>query len=311
MAGALSLSILFFSFLGIYLSGRMTKQSEKFITITGKGYRPRHINLGPWKLAAVLFFLTYLAMVIILPFLTLIWVSLLPYGMPPSPEAFAMISFDSYLNVLNYGPVKLALKNTLVMMVTAATVTMFLASLVSWIIVRTSVPGRRMLDFLAFVPHGIPGIVIGLSLTWVYVTLKFIPIYGTVWIIAVAFITKYLAYGTRVTNAAMLQLHPELEEVAQMSGASWRQTFTRIVVPLLAPAFINGWLFVAVHSMRDLSAPVMLHTGKSTVLAVVIWDLWNDGRLTYSAAVGVMLIVLIALVMLAARSFGYRIGRKE
>ncbi len=310
MAGALSVSVLLFSFIGIYFYGRMTRQTEQFATITGKGYRPRLINLGLWKYGAVLFLLSYLALVIILPFLTLVWVSLLPYVMPPSGEAFSRISFHSYSEVLAYGPVKLALKNTLVMMVTAATIAMLLSSVISWIVVRTRVPGRRILDFLAFIPHGMPGVVIGLSLVWVYLMFNFIPIYGTVWIIVVAFITRYLSYGTRITNAAMLQLHPDLEEAAQASGASWSATFTRIIMPLLAPAFINGWFFIAVHSMRDLSAPVMLHTGKSTVLAVVIWDLWNDGRLTYSAAVGVMLLILIALVMLAARFFGYRIGRK-
>src|SRR5574340_94224 len=124
MAVALSLSILFVSFIGIYFNGRMIRRTEKFITVTGKGYRPRLINLGLWRYAALLFFLTYLTLVIILPFITLIWVSLTPYGMTPSKEAFTMISLDSYYHVLAYGPVKLALKNTLVMMVTAATITM-------------------------------------------------------------------------------------------------------------------------------------------------------------------------------------------
>ncbi|MDP2645720.1 MAG: iron ABC transporter permease [Desulfobacterales bacterium] len=310
MAGALSMTILLFSFAGIYVYNRMTRQTAKYATITGKGYRPRTIDLGMGKYMALALFATYLTVAIILPILTLIWISLIPYAMAPSREAFSMISLDSYREVLSYQALRQAIKNTIIMMFTAATVTMILSSMISWIVVRSHVRGRRILDFLAFVPHGIPGIVMGLALIWVYLTFKFIPIYGTVWIISVAFITRYLSFGTRTTNAAMLQLHRELEEAAQTSGASWGRTFMRIIIPLLTPAFINGWLFVAVHSMRDLSAPVMLGTGKNVVIAVVIWDLWTNGRVTQSAAVGVMLLIIIAMIMLAARVLGYRIGRK-
>jgi iron(III) transport system permease protein len=185
--------------------------------------------------------------------------------------------------------------------------TIVLSILVSWFVVR----GRRQsgvlagyLGTLSFLPQGIPGIVIGLALIFVYIRFP-IPIYGTLWIIVVAMTTRYLAFSSRATTSALIQIHGELEEASQMAGAPWLRTLRRITVPLLAPAMINIFLWVAVHAMQELSMALMLYNPESIVLSTVIWGMWQNGKTAEAAVLGVVLSVLSALLLLAGQGISY------
>ena len=149
-----------------------------------------------------------------------------------------------------------------------------------------------------------PSIVIGLAFIFVYVRFP-IPIYGTLWIIALAMTTRYLAYGSRATTSALVQVHGELEEASQMAGAPWTRTIRRITVPLLAPALINVFLWVAVHAMQELSMALMLYNPDTVVVSTMIWSMWQNGRTADAAVLGVMLIMLSSLLLLG----GYLVSR--
>jgi iron(III) transport system permease protein len=303
MVSTLGVILLALAILWIYLYGRATKHVESFATITGKGYRPRVIDLGKWKYLATSAFLLHFSIVVVAPLFVMVWGSLLPFYQLPSMEARSMVSLISYREILSSPWLADALKNTFIMLIVAPTCTVLISAIISWIVVRTQVPGRGILDVLSFLPHGIPGIVMGLAFMWFYLRFTFIPIYATIWIIILALVTRYLAYGTRAMNAAMIQLHHELEEAGRVSGASWLTTFRKITTPLLLPTVTTVWIWTAVHVVRELSIAAMLYSPKTRILSVLIWDLWQSGEVPYTCAIGVMLIGFLSVLLFIGRKW--------
>jgi iron(III) transport system permease protein len=194
-----------------------------------------------------------------------------------------------------------ALRNTGILLLVVPTAVMALSAVVSWIVVRTQTRGRKLLDSLVFLPHTMPSIVIGLAFLWMYLILDFIPIYGTIWLITLAMLTGYLAFGTRTTNAAMYQLHRELEEAGSVTGASWLTVFRKITLPLLIPTLIGGWVWVAIHAIRELTVALMLASPQSRIVSVLIWNFWETGDIGMTAATGVLLILFIATILALGR----------
>jgi len=172
---------------------------------------------------------------------------------------------------------------------------------------RRLLRGRWLLDNIASMPLVFPGLVLGLAIMVCYLSMD-IGIYGTLWIMFIAYLTRFLPYGMRYNSAAMLAIHKELEESAAMSGASWSMSFRRIVLPLLKPGLVAGFIYVTVVSIRELSSSILLYSPGTEVVSIMIWELWQNGQYVELSALGVMLIlVLFCLVMLAqlfARQFG-------
>jgi len=276
---------------------RLTRWVQKFTTVTGKGYRPRVLSLGKWRYVAFSFFVFYFFLAIIAPLGVLIWTSLIPYYSSFSFDKLGLLTLNNYRIFVEHRKVILAIKNTFLLTVVSATAVALFSFVISWIVIRIRSRFSRVLDVLAFVPLGIPHVLIGLALMYVYLTFKFIPIYGTIWIIAIAYLTGYTSFGTRTMNGAMIQIHSELEEASHISGASWSRTFTRIIFPLLVPAIISVWIWVAGHAMRELSAALMLISGKNDVLTTLLWGFWEGGEMPAAAAVGVALIVFLILLV--------------
>jgi iron(III) transport system permease protein len=183
-------------------------------------------------------------------------------------------------------------------------------TVVAWFVVRTKTPGRGLADGLAFLPVAIPGVVIGLSLLIVYLRVP-IGVYGTLWILLIAYVTRFMPYGIRTSSISMGQIAGELEESAHVSGAGWWQTFRRVLAPLLLPGFVAGWLYIFLVSLRELSTSLILYSPGREVLPVVIWDRYQDGGFPELSALGVLMV--LATVVLAAASYviGGRIARER
>jgi iron(III) transport system permease protein len=313
LASALGAIILVVALILMWIYRRLTLHQERFATVTGKGYRPRQINLGPWTMPAALFSWVYVLMAVLLPFAMLVWTSIQPFYAPPSAESLRRATLEGYLNIWQDGSVVRALSNTLVLALVTSVATILLALLVSWFAVRQRPTGASMANYLAtvsFLPQCVPSIVIGLALIFVYVRFP-IPIYGTLWIIALAMTTRYLAFSSRATTAALIQVHGELEEASQMAGAPWSRTLRRITMPLLAPAMINVFLWVAVHAMQELSMALMLYTPDTVVISTMIWSMWQNGRTADAAVLGVVLILLSALLLLGAQAVASRRSARD
>lgn len=309
MAGALSVSILIISAIGVFVYGRLTRRSEQYSTVTGKGFRPRSIELGRWRYVMAGIFALFFFITVGLPILILMWYSLLPFFYAPSAEALAQVSLDNYVKVLQWPKARQTFINSGVAAFGTATIVMLLTSLISWIVVKTRLPGRSILDSLAFMPIAIPGLIVGVSLMWVYLTFSIIPIYGTIWILMVAYVTRFMPYGIRTTSAAMVQIHKELEEASMASGATWLQTFRKVTLPLLRPAFLAGWIYVAIISIRELSSSILLYAPGSEVFSILVWDLWEDGAWGRLSAVGIFMIFGLGLLVFLLQKLGGRMDR--
>jgi iron(III) transport system permease protein len=310
LAGTYAVSVMVLSISGILFYQRATRSGERYATITGKGYRPRVIDLGPWRYvtlasACVIFFTA-----VIMPILVLLWSSFIPYYGVPSRELLEKFTWANYQYILNYPLAKVAFKNSFYLSVGSATLTMLLTSVIAWITVRSKVRGKALLESVTFLPITIPGIVLGVSLIWVYLTLP-IPIYGTIWVLLLAYITKYMPYGIRAASATMIQINKELEEASMTSGGSWGQTFWRIIIPLMMPGFMAGWIYISIVSLRELSTSILLYSYNSTVLSIMAFDLWEGGQYTYVCALGILMVSLMVVMVSVAKVLGAKIGVVE
>ena len=299
---------------GIILYHRVTRIQQRFATVTGKGFRPRRVELGPrgrvlGGSSIVLFFILGFG----LPVAILIWASLIPFYQAPTLSALEFTSLDAYRFILT-GPGRheflQGLKNSLLLILVVPAVTMVLSAVVSWFVVRSKARGKSVLDALAFLPHTVPGIVMGLA--WLIIGLFLLsPMYGTLWLIALAHVSLFIAYGTRTTNGAMFQIHRELEEASAMSGAGWFSTFRSIVLPLLMPSLAAGWLWVAIHSGRELTVALLLQSSSNRIISAYVFQQFFGGRLNLAAAAGVLLVAIIIVLVVLTRIVGLRLSRQK
>jgi iron(III) transport system permease protein len=305
--GALAIGLLLLSAVGVWLYTRSTKEGKKFQTVTGKAFRPRQYDLGAWRWAGFGFLSVYFVFVVLLPFLVLFWASFLPFFATPSWDAFSKLSLDNYRYLSGFRPFWDAMKNSIILATMTATVAMILTSLVAWIVYKSRVPGSWLLDFLAFVPITIPGIVMGMSLILLYVAFP-LPIYGTIWVLLIAYVTRYIPYGMRAASGSILQIHSELEEAASASGASWWETFKRVTLPLLRPGLVAGWIYICIVSFREFSTSVLLATGESRVLSILLFTMFEQGQVTIVAAIGMLMIATLLSIVAVFYKFTGRIG---
>jgi iron(III) transport system permease protein len=192
----------------------------------------------------------------------------------------------------------------------AATVVMLVASVICWIVVKTKYPGRWLLDNVASLPIVFPGLVLGLSIMIFYLNVD-VGIYGTIWIMLIAYITRFMPYGLRYSTTSMVQIHKELEESAAMCGASWTTTFRRVILPLLKPGLLAGWIYVMIVSIRELSTSILLYSPDTQVISIVIWELWENGQYVELSALGVLFIISLFMLVMVAQWLGRRYGVKE
>ena len=271
-----------------------TRSAERFRVVTGKGFRPRRVKLGRWRYAALSFTAAYFA-VMLVPLLALLWSSLLPFYQLPSATALRLASLANYGAILSSTKIRQAIGNTFILVFATATLGMLLSGLISWFGVRGKGKLARVLNVLAFSPLAIPRIVMAIAILLLYINT---PLYGTIWIIVLAQVTVYLAFGTRTVSGALMQIHPELENAATACGAPWSTMMRKILLPLLWPHFLNGWLWIVAHSMRDLTLALTLMSPDNVVLSSTLWVLWSFGDVPGASALLMLMVLGLLLLVL-------------
>jgi iron(III) transport system permease protein len=284
---------------------RTLRVSERFRVVTGKGFRPRRVRLGAWRWPALALVVGYF-MLMLLPRLILIWTSVLPFYAIPSLEGLSRLTFANYASVTSLANVQRAIGNTIVLGLFTATATMLLASLISWFSVRSSSPVARWVDTIAFTPMAVPGVVMGIAVMMLYIQT---PLYGTIWIIALAQVTLFLAFGTRSMNGALIQIHKDLENAAAASGARWLTVLRTVLLPLLLPHFLTGWLWMVAQGMRDLTIPLLLRTTDNVVVSTSLLQLWNTPNLQGASALAVLMILGLMVLVVPVQIYAARQGR--
>jgi iron(III) transport system permease protein len=301
-ASALAILYVGIALIATYFYLRIINRGEKYAVVTGKGYRPRLVDLGVWRLPAFFVVILFISVAILIPLMTLFYVSLVPYLQAPSWDVFKVMTFKHYLLLPDYPDLYPTLINTFLMVTVTASCTTLLSFLVSFTVVRSGFGARKFLDQLVFLPHAIPGIVIALAFLWALLQVEFVPIFGTIWAISLAFIVQFLAYGTRSINASILQIHKELEEAAYVSGARPYRTMLRIFVPLILPSLAGVWIWAVLVSVRAAGTPLMLSHGTiNQVLAALIWHMWDFGEIGRAAALGATLILTLLIIVALIR----------
>ncbi len=310
LAGAFALLLLVITSVLVYLHTRLGRKARRYQTVTGKGFRPRVVPLGRWKAAAVAFAIGYFLLAVALPLVILLYVSTQRFYATPSFETIANATLDNYRYTFTHPQVRRALGNSLLLGTGSATAIVLLTAVASWLVVRSRARGRWLVDNLASMPLVIPGLVVGVALLVVYLRTP-IPIYGTIWILFIAYLTRYIPYGMRYASISMYQIGSELEESAYVSGASWWHTFRRVHLPLLVPGLLAGWIYIVIVSVRELSSSILLYSPGNEVLSVLIWEQWENGQFTELAALGIVMVVILVVLVAVARRLGARIGIRE
>jgi len=274
---------------------RIVGKSERFVTVSGKAYRPERIALGRWRYPAFAVVAVFGVTTVILPAVTLGWISLLPPDSAPILGTGARLSLDIYVDMFTDSRNLQIVWHTIQMLIATATITMGIAFLVSWAIVRGKGRGRGLLDGLSFLPYAFPGVTIGIALIFVFLNPpgNMIRIYGSISILVLGLTVIYISFATRLMNGAIAQVSRELEEAGRTSGASQLAVMRRITLPLLIPAFISGWIWVASHAMRSFSIPLVLSSQRNQVIAPEIWRVWQRGYLSEAAAYGIILMIIL------------------
>jgi len=167
-------------------------------------------------------------------------------------------------------------------------------------VLRTQARGRRLLDYLSTLPAAVPAVVFAVALLWGYIYLP-VPIYGTIWMLLIAYIAHYIPFGVRATSAGLVQLSTELEESSRIHGGTWLGTLWRVVIPLMKPALTVGWILLFVEFIRSLSLSILLYSNDSVVMPVVIYDLYETGAYPALAAFSVLQTALIFVAIYAAK----------
>ena len=301
-AGALSTMLLVITTLGVFLQVWVLGLGlRRFATITGRGFRPGQIHLGRLRLGVSALAWVYVIIAVILPIGSLVYSSFLPAF--TSVYSLNNLTLDNYLHAIIDNPRLVeSIQNSLLYSVIAATLGVLLTMIAAWIILKSHIPGRRFLEYVCMIPSAIPGSVLAVAFLWTGIWL---PIYGTMWIIILAYVAAFIPYGIRVIMPGLHQIDPCLEESGRLSGLNWFRTFGLIVVPLLRSSLVGAWLLLFMIFIKELPISILLYGDQTRVLSVSIYIVWQEGLYNATAALATIQIVLIAgVVILFSRFMG-------
>lgn len=259
---------------------------RSYAVVSGRGFRVKLYSLGRWTPLVLALCLLYLAIAVVLPLLVLIKNSFQVY---PTPQ-FTAWTLDNWYTFLGNSDVMSALLRSLYLSTFGATLAVIFTAIVAYIIHRTKLPGRGVLEYVTAMPVGMPGIVFGLAIMWAYITW---PIWGSIWILVLAYMTLFMPYGVRALGASLLQIHPELEESSRIHRASWTMTFRRIVLPLLRAGISSTWILLFIIFIREISTAVLLTSVHTQVFPVLIFQEWTAGNFNVMSAGALLLSVII------------------
>src|SRR3954471_5123507 len=303
---ALAMILLVLTLALVVAQWRMLRGRE-YVTVTGRGYRPRPMQLGRLRWVTLAVVVLFLVVDLVLPLGALIVGSFMSVAGVFLPDSFTLAHYGRVFGDAAFPQV---VANTVVVAVAAATLGMLLSGLTAYVVVRTRDPLRQPLDMVSWLPWAIPGIVMGLGLLWAYVFLqRWLPVtlYGSLALLVMAFLVLGLPLGVRVMSATMIQISSDLEESARISGASWLATVRHVWLPLLRPGFLAGWLIPLTLAVRHLSTLLLLYGPRSQVLSSRLFDWWQGGFVEE----GVVLGLVQAAIVLGAFGLAHLLGQRR
>jgi len=294
LAAAMGVSLFGVMFVMILLYRRITAR-RSFVTVSGKAFRPRVIDMGWRRWALFAFAALYLGLSVVLPVSALIYASVqkLAVAFP----ALSNFTLDNFRQALAINAVKTAMLNSVVLGIVTATIGVALTGLLAWTIQRSNVPGRGLLEYIVMFPQAVPRLVFAFGMMWAWLVFP-IPVYGTFWVLLIAYLTVFLPLGVRTISGVIMQLDKSLDECGQVCGASWGYRLRSITVPLLRPGLVAAWLLIFVASVRELGASILLMGPESKVLTPAIVEAWFSSGSELTAAMALIQTFVIGIAML-------------
>jgi iron(III) transport system permease protein len=295
-AAAMGVSLFAVMFAMVYIYRRVVRGGT-YVTITGKAFRPRVMNVGRlrWPLLAMCW--AYLGVAVILPIFTLLYSSIqrLATAFPRAGN----FTLENYRTALSLDAVRGALWNSLLLGVGTASLGVLIMGFLAWMIYRSRLPGVGVIEYVLMFPQAVPRLVFAFGMLWAWLIFP-IPVYGTLWLLLIAYLTVFLPLGLRTISGVILQIDRSLEESAQMCGASWSYRMRTVTVPLLRPGLIAAWLLLFIASVRELGASILLMGPHSKVITPAIVESWFSTSTELTAAMALLqtLAVAVALALL-------------
>ncbi len=295
-AAAMGVSLFAVMFAMVYVYRRVVSRGN-YATITGKAFRPRVMNVGRlrWPLLALCG--AYLGVAVVLPVLTLFYASVqrLATAFPKAGN----FTLENYRTALSLDAVRSALWNSLLLGVGTASLGVIIMGFLAWMIYRSRLPGVGAIEYVLMFPQAVPRLVFAFGMLWAWLIFP-IPVYGTLWLLLIAYLTVFMPLGLRTISGVILQIDRSLEESAQMCGASWSYRLRTVTMPLLRPGLIAAWLLLFIASVRELGASILLMGPNSKVITPAIVESWFSTSTELTAAMALLqtLAVAIALVLL-------------
>ncbi len=310
-APAMALSTVFLGVLLLMVALQRRYIAKRiYTTVTGRGFSTRRTQLGRWRYPAFALVLSFALVITVLPTILLVTGTFMKlFGFFNIAEPWTLENWRATLN----DPVLFrSLWNTLAIGLGSGIIGILFYSLIAYVIVKTRYRGRWLLDFLSWLPWSIPGILLGVALLWTFLQTKiFLPIYGTIYLLMVAMVIKSMPFGTQMIKSVLLQLGNDLEEASKVCGGTWVDTFRRVILPLTMPALITVGLVGFISAARDISTVVLLGSGKSRTLSLLMLDFAAGAEFEKATVVAVMVVGLVVVAALIARALGGQVGIRE
>jgi iron(III) transport system permease protein len=307
LAAAMGVSLFAVMFLMLYLYRRVTK-GRSYVTVGGKAFRPRLMDVGRlrWVLFAVCALYSVLA--VFLPIATLIYVAIQKLAVTfPAASNF---TFDHFRMAVSMNAVRSAMGNSLLLGLLTATIGVVITGLLAWVIQRSRLPGRQALETIVMLPQAVPRLVFAFGMMWAWLVFP-LPIYGTFWILLIAYLTVFLPLGVRTLSSVIVQLDKSLEECGEVCGASWWHRIRTITIPLLRPGILAAWLLIFIASVRELGASILLMGPNSKVLTPAIVEAWFSSSSELTAAMALIQTLVIGVAMVLFTVLTNRAARRN
>jgi len=307
IVGAASVLMILVALILSWLYVRVIKQSHKYSVVTGKNYRPRIVELGRWWIVGWVFIAAKLLLGVVLPLLTLIWASLIPYFQPFSIAALDLVSLENFYRI-PWDRFWQAATNTAILTLVVPTLLVLIGLVISWVVIRSGSKYAGLIDTAAFMPHAVPNLIFSVALLVValFWLPEFIPFYNTIYILIASFVIARISFPTRVYNNALLQIHKELDEAAYVSGLGTLRVLRHVLIPLLRPATVYAWIWMALLSYRELTLAAFLTGRENQTLPTLILGLVSAGQATIAAAVSLLLFIFMIPLVVLYFLFGRR-----
>jgi iron(III) transport system permease protein len=304
IAAAMGTSLFAVMFFMLFLYRRIV-MAGSYVTITGKAFRPRVTDIGPLRYLLLGVCLLYLFAAVGLPLITLLYASLQKIAV--AFPAAGNWTLENFRIAVTMNAVRSALGNSLLLGFATATIGVVLMGLLAWLIYRSRLPASGLIEYVVMFPQAVPRLVFAFGLMWAWVVFP-IPIYGTLWLLLIAYLTVFLPLGVRTIAGVMLQIDKSLEECAQMCGASWAFRVRTVTIPLLVPGLVAAWLLLFIASIRELGASILLMGPHSKVITPSIVESWFGTSSELTAALALIQTLVVAVAMIVLVTITRRVG---